>query len=330
MNISNQSFDDLTEKLGTETFNLVQLYDHFVEKKLEIYFKEKCKMDLSNLGGKRMIQQGKKRILKNFETLAVQQILKTDLEKHLPKFKAKKIDEDELEDLVKIGLMYQIGKDFKFSHQTYGEFGFNKFLRNNFDDEDCAKFILNVVLVDESYKIIRAFVNFWIAEKIESGKTCAMCQKKLLGRSIEGRWGRTPLHVAGRESNQNIFYFLYSSLAAKTENFGNKKSEIESYLLSIYEYTAIVYYFRHCDDSFDLLNTIQSDFGIEFLRKLFTIKMLNEQTFLHVVCRNDSENFFKVLKPLQNTFYNDPEFLKQLFLSRDVDNRSFLHLAFRI
>jgi hypothetical protein len=316
---TNQIFDDLTEKLGRETFNLVQLYDHFVEKKLEIYFKEKCKMDLSNVRTRKKNEKEQKVIRENFETLAVHQILKTDLEKHLPKFKAKKIDEDELEDLVKIGLIYQVGKDFKFSHQTYGEFGFNKFLRNNFDDEDCAKFILEVVLVDESYRIIRSFVNFWILEEID-GKTCAMYQKKLLESSVKDKRERTPLHVAGKEGNQNIFRFLYSSLAAKTENFENKKSKIQSYFLKLGEkhgYTAFVYYFRHCDDSFDLLKAIQRDFDSGFVKCLFTIKMDEEENLLHGICQSDSGIVSKIFTFLREYFSKDPKFLKQLFLSGD-------------
>jgi hypothetical protein len=326
---TNQSFDDLTEKLGRETFNLVQLYDHFVDKKLEIYFKEKCKMDLSNPKIKKKNEKDRKEIHKNFETLAVQEILKTDLEEHLPKFQVKKIDKDELEVLVQVGLIYQIGENFNFSHQTYGEFGFNKFLRNNFDDEDCAKFISEVVLVDRSYKIIRSFVNFWILEKIDE-KTCAMYQKKLLESPGEDRRGKTPLHMAGREGNQNIFCFLYSSLAAKTENFENKKSKIQSYLLKLDygDYTAIVYYFWNCDDSFDLLNAIQRDFGSDFLKSLFTLEMWHEQNLLHVICESDSGNVSKIFTFLLECFSNDPEFLKQLFLSRDDEGRSFLHRAF--
>jgi hypothetical protein len=78
-----------------------------------------------------------------------------------------KIAEDDLEDLVKIGLVYEVNNEHKFSHQTYGEFGFNKFFARNFNDEDCAKFIVEVVLVDPSYRIIRSFTNFWILEKLD-------------------------------------------------------------------------------------------------------------------------------------------------------------------
>jgi hypothetical protein len=135
--------------------------------------------------------------------------------------------------------------------------------------------------------------------------------------------------VAGREGNQNIFWFLYSSLAAKTENFENKKSKIQSYFLKLDSgYSAIVYYFWNCDDSFDLLNAIQRDFGSEFVKSLFTFKMNSNQNLLHAICESDSGNVSKIFTFLREYFSNDPEFLKQLFLSRDKFGQSFLHFAF--
>jgi hypothetical protein len=126
--------------------------------------------------------------------------------------------------------------------------------------------------------------------------------------------------------------FLYSSLAAKTKDFENKKSAIEKYLLQLdnedYYYTAIVYYFRHCDDSFDLLNAIQRDFGSGFVKNLFTLKMIDEQNLLHGICQSDSGNVSKIFTFLLECFSNDPEFLKQLFLSRASDGQSFLSFAF--
>jgi hypothetical protein len=81
---TSNNFDDFTEKLKTETFNLVKLYDHFVEKKLRIYYEEKSGMDLSKPQVKKTVRQGTQIIMENYETLAVQQILKTDVAKHFP------------------------------------------------------------------------------------------------------------------------------------------------------------------------------------------------------------------------------------------------------
>jgi hypothetical protein len=331
---SNKVLADFIAELKRESFNLFKLYQYFVDKSLEIYYRDKCRMELSNPKIKKKNEKEMIEILNNYEMLAVQQILKTDLEKHLPTFKAKKIDEDELEVLVQVGMIYQIGRDFKFIHQTYGEFGFNKFLRNNFDDEDCAKFISEVVLVDESFKIIRSFVNFWILDKI-NGKTCGMYQKKLLGSPVDNK--ETPLHVAGQESNENIFWFLYSSLAVKTEIFEGKRLEIESYLLrlptfvydsEISPYIAFVYYFQNCDD-FNILSEIQKDFGLDFVKKIFTHKMIDGQNFLHGICRRDCKNVSKVLNFARDFFSQDPEFLKELLLSPDEYGHGFLHYAFK-
>jgi hypothetical protein len=326
---SSKDLADLIAELERESFNLTKLYDHFVEKKIQIYYVVKCEINPSNPKAIRIIQKEKKGIFKNLETLAVQQILKTDLEKHLPKFRAEKIDEDDLEVLVDVGVIYQIGKDFNFSHQTYGEFGFNKFLRNNFDDEDCAKFISQVVLVDESYQIIRSFVNFWILEKLDE-KTCALYQKRMLERSVEDR-KTTPLHVAGAEGNENIFWFLYSALATKTETFKSKQLKIQNYFLKMDkdDCTAIIFYYQHCDDNFDLLNAFQRDFGSNFVKKLFTRKMDRKINLLHEICENDFGSVKKIFILLRENYSNDPKFVKELFLS--VDDRycgSFLHKAF--
>jgi ABC-type dipeptide/oligopeptide/nickel transport system ATPase subunit len=78
------NFDDFTEKMKNETLNLVKLYDHFVEKKLRIYYEEKSGMDLSKPQVKKTVRQGTKIIMENYETLAVQQILKSDVAKYFP------------------------------------------------------------------------------------------------------------------------------------------------------------------------------------------------------------------------------------------------------
>jgi hypothetical protein len=236
-----------------------------------------------------------------------------------------KIAADDLEDLVKIGLVYEVNKEHKFSHQTYGEFGFNKFLDRNFDDEDCAKFIVEVVLVDPSYRIIRAFLNFWILEKLDQ-KTFEIYQNKLLANSI-GSKGETPLHVAGQEGNENIFRFLYSSLASKTQEFENKKKEIENFLLKFLKCSALAIYFQNCTDSFDVLTKIENDFGTDFVRKIFEFGNEDEEIKLLHAISQSGRNVLKVLKFLRETFAEDLNFLGEVFLSRGY-GRSFLHVAF--
>jgi hypothetical protein len=261
-----------------------------------------------------------------FETLAVQQILKTDLQKHLPSFEEEEIDEDDLEEFSKVGLMYEVNKEYRFSHQTYGEFGFNKFLDRNFDDEDCCKFIVEVVLVHRNYEIIRAFMNFWILDKV-SDKTCESYREKLLANSTT-QINDTPLLVANREKNENIFRFLYSSLARKTGNFDSRETDIQNYLLKLpYSYTVFARHLQDCDDDFNMLSELKSDFGIDMIRELFTIEMNIKEKLLHTVSKSD-KNIIKVFQFLRETFSGDLEFLRGIFLATDKNGQSFLHIAF--
>jgi hypothetical protein len=330
---STEDFKVFMERLEKETFNLIKLYDHFVEKKLQVYYEEKCGMVLSKPSTHRSVKQLKQKIFENYETLAVRQILKTDFKKYFSSIAVKKLDEEELEDLVKVGLVYQMNNQWKFAHQTYAEYGFKKFLDKNFDDENCAKFIVEVVLVDPSYQVIRTFMNFWILEKVNE-KTCAVYQKLLLESSIEGE--KTPLHLAGEEGHENIFCFLYSALATKTKYFKSKKPKIQDYLLKmpkqddskIYPYTAFVEYFRHCDDNFNILSKVQSNFGVEFLKEILSIQMHDEEKFLHAICKKDSENIFKVFTFLREYSSKDLKLFRKVFLLRDKYGGSFLHHAF--
>jgi hypothetical protein len=62
-----------------------------VEKKLRIYYEEKSGMDLSKPQVKKTVQQGTQIIMENYETLAVQQILKSDVAKHFPNRKKNQV-----------------------------------------------------------------------------------------------------------------------------------------------------------------------------------------------------------------------------------------------
>jgi hypothetical protein len=209
---------------------LFTLYQHFFEKKIIIYYEEKRKCDPTNKHIKADIERAKIQILNDYAIFAVQKVLKSDVKNHFPSFNTEVLDKDKLEILKTVGLVYEVNGKMRFEHQTYLEFCFNKFLADHFDKEDCSKFIVEVVLVDDSYKIIRLFINCWILEKTDkkkvtdeatlksdenSEKLFNMYTKKLLVSTKKEQ--ETPLNVAAREGNKNIFWFLYSSLTKQTD-----------------------------------------------------------------------------------------------------------------
>jgi hypothetical protein len=322
---SNGDLNSFIVKSKTKKFDLLTLYDHFVDKNLIVYFKEKCEMNPSNPRVFRMIKKEKVEIIKNYGVFAVQQILKSDVTKYLPSFEVE-ILEDQLTALVEVGLVYEVNSDRKFVHQTFGEWCFNRFLDDHFDDEDCSKFIVEVVLIEDSYRIIRSFMNFWILKKMND-ETFKIYQQRLMDCS-EYKIKRTPLHVAGSEGNENIFWFLYSSLT-KGENFKSKKPEIGTYLLKVPEndYTCFVHYFLYCDDNHNILNAIKKVFPKRFFYKLMEIEMFNGGRFLQSICEND-KHVIKVFNFLHTVFKKDSKSLQEIISLSDWYGRSFLHNAF--
>jgi hypothetical protein len=141
---------------------------------------------------------------------------------------------------------------------------------------------------------------------------------------------KSPLLIASVEGNENLFCFLYSSLASQTDYFHSNKSDIESYLLDMSDgCTTFVTYFQKFTDNFHIFSKVQSDFGFEFLKRIFIIEMNDQLKLLHVLCRSGSKNIFSVLKFLRETFLNDFESLKEVLLQIDGSGGTFLHHSFR-
>jgi hypothetical protein len=316
--VQSESSEEFIANLETASFNLCILYNNFMAKKLEKHFEENGICDQE-------VEQKKFEILMNYKKIAVENILKSDLKKYFPSFEVAILDKEKLEVLRQVGLIRQ---ERKF-YETFGEWCLNRFLDDHFNDEDCSKFIVEVVLEEESYKIIRFFMNFWILKK-ESQECFRTYQKRLLDCS-EYKIKTTPLHIAGREGNANIFWFLYLSLT-KGGSFQDKKGEIEEYLMKRqkYDYTAFVNYFCNCHDTFNILDNIKISFGIDFMKKIFSIEFQGcKEKFLLATCQSD-KNLLKILKFLRENFTNHLIFLRQVYLSTDQNRRNFLHYALSV
>jgi hypothetical protein len=241
--------------------------------------------------------------------LAIHQILKGDLRKYLPSADFEDLVDEVMEVLVEVGLIYVVNDKEKFVHQTYVEWCFNNYLKKHFKDEDCSKFIVDVVLVEENYRIIRSFVNYWIAEYMEE-QSYTIYQGVLLANPASEK---SPIRVSGEEGNEEIFHFLYSSLT-KTES-PKTSQDIQTYLTQ--PNLAFVPYFQNCTDKFQLLQEMQIDLGLDFIKKIFKLQLLHE------ISKSD-KNLLKTLKFLQKTFAQETTCLTEILLLK-MGGKSFLH-----
>ncbi len=156
------------KELKTEKFNLWSLYENFVTKSFDIYFKEKKLIDVEKTMKLTEMKKKEKTILGNYKTCAIQEFLKKDAAKFFPSYANKKFNPTEIEDMIKVGLIYKTDDGFNFVHQTFAEYFFTLHLMENFEKPKIAEFIVHFVFVDDKFKVIRSFVDFWIEEQLSS------------------------------------------------------------------------------------------------------------------------------------------------------------------
>jgi hypothetical protein len=325
------TLDKTLETLKMAKFSLWSLYETFVAKSFDIYFKEKCGMDPKNANNRRRINQEKTKILGNYKIYAIQEFLKKDAAKFFPSLANKKFSDFEIEEMVKVGLIYKTDDGYKFVHQTFAENLFTLHLMENFEQPKVAEFIVHFVFVEEKFQVIRSFVDFWIEEKISPGN-CETYSEALLAESPAEH--TTPIHVSAEEQNSKILKFVYNCLT-KNSKFDSDKSKVEIYLFKSkkrgWKIPAIFDLIAWSENLNQILDSVRKDFGQKFVLEIFhhKFKVDNGDFNLQFYNSHYGENLPNILDWLRLNFPNDLEFLeKQIFSVFKTEKYGILHFAF--
>lgn len=168
---------DLIEPHLSETMNLLDLYDQFIEKKIRDIFQiVKAKLSIANQANKTMRQDNSKKIFKNHENLAVKYLLSEDALHELfttgevislnePLDELSKTDKDEI---LRVGIVMMINEKPKFMHRSFAEYFFASFLVKNLDNKNVLNFVVNKVLKENRFKVIRSFINHAFLKKLNN------------------------------------------------------------------------------------------------------------------------------------------------------------------
>ena len=195
--------------------NISEVYSNFINKKFEIYFKEKS--------NERLQKQTKFRLRRSFDKdhrdLAIK-LGTTKLTKDLTEYQ---------QDILSVGIVQIKGGNIEFIHQTFREYFFADLLAHRIKkeptdhpNENKQKFLLTKILMKQDYQLIRTFLNFQI-EKIKSDANSLENYKdnlKQYGDIMSKLWqdnklrkdGETALHIAAEENNTKFISFLLDSL----------------------------------------------------------------------------------------------------------------------
>jgi hypothetical protein len=322
--ISKTTFNKTVDKLKTEKFSLWILYESFISKSFDIYFKDKCGMDMKKANNIRKCKEEKRKILANYKIFAIQQFLKKEAEKFFPDLADKKFSDFEMEEMRKVGLIYKTEDGYKFVHQTFAENLFTLHLMGNFEQPEVAKFIANSVFIEKKYQVIRSFIEFWIEQKM-TPDIYRTYLKVFMSEAPTKH--TTPIHVSSEEQNSKILKFINNCLTK------NSNSDIGNYFFKCNKekYPAIFYLVTWSKNLIQFLDSVKRDFGSEFVLDIFRYRMKINQDNLLVFNSRNGENLPELLKWLRVNFSESHKnFLKeQIFNVTKINKCGILHFAFR-
>jgi hypothetical protein len=201
-------------------------------------------------------------------------------------------------------------------------------LKENFEQPEVAEFVVNFVLVEENFQVIRSFVEFWIDEKMK--KQIYRTYFKVFLTEAPAK-DQTPLHVSAVEQNSKILKFIYNCLT-KNSNSEAEKSRILKYFLKCnkQKFPAIFYLVRFSENLSQLLDSVKRDFNSEFVLDIFRYKIkIDDDNLLHFNSRNGGK-LPELLKWIRVNFSESHKsFLKtQIFSIDKIIKCGILHNAF--
>jgi hypothetical protein len=326
--VNKATLDKTVKSLKSEKFNLWILYESFRTKSFDIYFREKRGMDVKKSINRRVCNEEKRKIMENYKIFAIQQFLKKDAAKFFPDVVKKKFTDFEIEEMEKVGLIYKTDDGYKFVHQTFAENLFTLFLMENFEQPKVAEFIVHLVLVEDQYRVVRSFIEYWIEDKVSSDNFDIYFEPFFPESPAQNT---TPIHVSSKEQNPKILDFIYNCLT-KSSKFKNQKSKVEQYFFTCDKdkVPAIFDLIRWSGNLNQFFDSVKNDFGSEFVRDIFRYKIQigNNDNLLFYISQF-GENLPVLLRWIRLKF-DDPEFLKQqIFSIVEIDKCGILHYAFQ-
>jgi ankyrin repeat protein len=210
--VSEKPEPELTDKL-----DLLELYGGFIERKYNIYYEEKSKIQEGNLAADRIRENDSEIVKLKHQLLALAALFTEDQVTFLKNYRLPKWPDEELP---RFGIVQRNSEGkLHFIHRTFAEYFVAEFLINELreeteQNEKVQEILLNVVLLEEDCKIIRAFLDALLKKSKPTKETLREYGEKLSGMWYERKVHAQPvvtkeaLHQAAEEDNVCIIEFI--------------------------------------------------------------------------------------------------------------------------
>jgi ankyrin repeat protein len=209
-----------SEPVLPKQLNLLGLYGRFIERKFDIYYREKSKSRADNVGAEEQRERDLKNIKLEHQRLALQMLFTDDEMTFLENCHSSFSDEQ----LARIGIARKNSKGKpQFIHRTFAEYFVAEFLINELRKKTkqhtrVKEILLNVILLEPFYQVLQSFLDSLLENSKPSKETL-----KEYGEMINEQWKEgegyksltfalTALHTAAAGDNAHIIGFLLDCL----------------------------------------------------------------------------------------------------------------------
>lgn len=311
---------DSIKKIGEFFSNIFRLYEYFVAQKIRIYLMERAHVDPRVGAAQNYMENYKQYLLKLHQKFSVRIILDQELLRLLNVDTS--LSDEELDLLSKCGIANDVDGKPHLLHKTFGEFFIVLFLLAHASDGHIPTLLMEHVLYEDRFKVVRTFLNCC---------TSKIKVTEILGNTVRQhywsyRFYENSFTVSIRENHKNILAFLIDTLLAFS---GKEESELTQKIFTL-KTTPLSDYYQHFVDDSNILDKLEKCFGLEFVKKLLTLKYLTRSSgkmlmknmlFLSVKL---PDNCLRLLKWLECKFSNNFRFLDEFLQSTNDENRNFL------
>ena len=250
--------------------DLLTLYGRFIERKYDIYLKEKLQMSANNVGVKGLKERELKSMRMDYQLLASKVLLTMTQRKLLQSNRECLFS---AEDLTRIGIVQVNGNGIPhFIHRTFAEYYVADYLvdrlkeRNN-SSRQVQTFILKYIFVKEEYRVIRAFMDCLLSRSQQSTDVLKQHGNKILDWR---KYSEIILQKAVDEGNSHIVEFLLESVQV-----AEHRNRVKELLLALDPYGSTVWHIAVCCDNIHILEKLR-----EWAERELTTEKINNELSL--------------------------------------------------
>jgi ankyrin repeat protein len=304
------------EPIFRKNLYLLNLYDHFVNNKFNIFYEYKIKISANIVSAISLVERDLDNLKTIHQKLALEELFNEQKEKLFDTYKFE--NKEKKEEFAIIGLTDISGDKPRFIHRTFAEYFAALWLTDHLKDKQTQELLLTRVLIEADDAVIRSFLNGQLSKSSLLDMNLDSDVKSLMDKHLYQR--DIVLHEAAREGHAKIVNFLLNTFKAYPETL-----KVIVAARDEYDHTALHLAVEngHVEVVDKLLESVKA-YPKTLKVVMATTNFLSKQTPLHLAAEN---GHVELVDKLLNSVEAYPKTLNLLVAAKGKYKQTALHQA---